>query len=292
MTDWQVGRQGTAKKRILAVALVAVGCISLGVFIVEGNSPVRFEQVALPSLQDVSDSAWERLSQKRIYFGHQSVGFNIITGIEDLMKANPRIRLNILETDNHEDLNVPIFSHSKVGRNKHPQSKIDAFVAGMDKGIAGKADIAFFKFCYADVGAETDVNQVFSEYKRAMSDLRKRYPGTTFVHVTVPLTLVQTGIKAGIKRLIGKPIHGYDDNPARSLYNTMLRREYEGREPLFDLAKTEAASPRGKRALFTKEGITFHGMFPAYTYDGGHLTEQGRVAAAQQLLILLADLAE
>ena len=33
-----------------------------------------------PSIKDIPDSAWKKLSKKRIYFGHQSVGFNIIDG--------------------------------------------------------------------------------------------------------------------------------------------------------------------------------------------------------------------
>ena len=59
-----------------------------------------------PSIKDVSSEKWENLSQKKIYFGHQSVGFNIIDGIKDVMKENPQIKLNIVETANESDFKV------------------------------------------------------------------------------------------------------------------------------------------------------------------------------------------
>ena len=48
------------------------------------------EKVSFPSIKDVPAEKWKRLSQKKIYFGHQSVGNNIINGIEDLMREYPR----------------------------------------------------------------------------------------------------------------------------------------------------------------------------------------------------------
>ena len=47
------------------------------------------EKVSLPSIKDVPAEKWQELSQKKIYFGHQSLGNNIITGIQDLMKEYP-----------------------------------------------------------------------------------------------------------------------------------------------------------------------------------------------------------
>ena len=52
-----------------------------------GNMPQ--EKVSLPSIKDVPAEKWQELSQKKIYFGHQSLGNNIITGIQDLMKEYP-----------------------------------------------------------------------------------------------------------------------------------------------------------------------------------------------------------
>lgn len=291
MNSWTCRGKRT-KTRSAVLILPAFICVLFLVLVSDRGSPVRFEQVTFPSLKDVPESAWEKLSQKTIYFGHQSVGYNIVDGIRDIMKVHPRIRLSIVETHNPEDLTVPMFCHSRVGTNKDPQSKIDAFADYMENGLADKVDIAFFKFCYIDVRAGTDAGGVFSDYKNTMTRLRTKYPDTAFVHVTVPHTIVQTGIKAGIKKIIGRPVHGYADNIVRSRFNEMLRSEYEGKEPLFDLAKRETTSLDGKQASFEEGGTTFHGIVPSYTFDGGHLDEAGRRIVAEQLLISLAILAE
>ena len=87
------------------------------------------EKVHFTSIKDLPPSSWTKLSQKKIFFGHQSVGFNIIDGIEDLVKENPQIKLNIVETSDVADFDAPLFAHSRVGKNKDPKSKIDAFSA-------------------------------------------------------------------------------------------------------------------------------------------------------------------
>ena len=220
-------------------------------------------------------------------------------GVKDLIRENPQINLNIVETSNPADFNAPLFAHSGVGKNRDPQSKIDAFADSTEKGIGNKADIAFFKFCFVDITAKTDAEKVFTEYKNTMSRLQKKYPKTTFVHVTVPLTSKQTGMdglireaKNLVKRLMGKAVSDYHDNIQRSQFNEILRKEYDGRAPIFDLAKVESTFPDGRRASFTKDGKTYHSMVPDYTYDSGHLNELGRKLAAEQLLVLLASLSE
>jgi hypothetical protein len=143
--------------------------------------------VSYGSIKDVPESTWTKLSQKKIFFGHQSVGFNIIDGLKDLMKENPQIKLNIVETSNPSDFDAPLFAHARVGKNTDPKSQIDAFANFIEEGIGNKADIAFFKFCYVDVMAGTDSQKVFDDYKKSMSNLTKKYPKTNFIHVTVPL---------------------------------------------------------------------------------------------------------
>ena len=142
-----------------------------------------------PSIKDIQESTWKKLSKKKIYFGHQSVGFNIIEGLKDIMTENPQIRLNIIKTSSPSEFNTPVFAHSRVGKNRDPMTKIDAFANFMTKGIGKRADIAFFKFCYVDFGAnrKTDIKDVFSYYKKSMSMLKDIYPNKTLLHFTVPL---------------------------------------------------------------------------------------------------------
>jgi hypothetical protein len=243
-------------------------------------------------IKDIPVSRWEALSEKKIYFGHQSVGFNIIDGLKDLMKENPQIKLNIVESHDPADFSSPLFAHSPIGKNYNPISKIDDFKKFMDNGIGNNADIAFFKFCFVDVTAETDIQKIFNYYREVMNYLKEKYPKTIFVHVTVPLTTVQSGPKAFIKKIIGKPIDGYADNIRRNQFNGMLRKEYEGKAPIFDIARIESTFPNRKSLTFINDGKAFYTLIPEYTHDGGHLNETGRKIVAQSLLVLLAQLIE
>ena len=251
------------------------------------------KQSTFTTLEEVTESAWEKLAEQKIYFGHQSVGFNILQGIHDIMQKNPHIRLNIVETNDPNDLKKPIFAHSRVGKNTDPQSKIDAFASFVEKGIGGKTDIAFFKLCYADIIGSTDVNKVFELYKNTMSHLKKKYPRMTFVHATVPLRLTTINFKTRIIRALGKKdIWGLDGNIRRNEFNNLLRKEYEGKDPIFDLAIIESTFPDGKRSLFTVCGETYYSLVPEYARDQGHLNERGRKIVAEQLLIFLANLSQ
>jgi len=250
------------------------------------------KNISFPSIKDVPESAWKRLSKKKIYFGHQSVGFNIMDGIKDVMKENPQIKLNICETYDPDDLNGGIFAHSRIGYNRDPKSKLDAFAFFIKAGAGAKSDFAFFKYCYVDITGKTDVNEAFSEYKKTMLLLEKNHPNTKLIHVTVPLITVQKGFKARLKKILGRSLRGYCDNIKRNQYNQMVRKEYDGKQPIFDLAAIESTFPDGTRSSFTKAGKTYYSLVPDYTHDGGHLNETGRKIVAEQLIILLANLSK
>ena len=251
---------------------------------------MKTDNKTLSSSMDVSESDWQQLSRKNIYFGHQSVGFNIIEGIKDIMKENPHIKLNIVETSDPSNLRGPSFAHFPIGENTNPKSKCDAFTSLMNKGSGNKVDIAFFKFCYIDIHFETNVSELFEEYEITMSSLRAKHPQTVFVHFTVPLTTVQGGPKALIKQILGRPVAGYEDNIKREEFNEKLRKRYTGKEPVFDLALIESTNEKGNRLSFTHQGKIGYILASEYTNDGGHLNERGRKIVAEQLLIFLSNL--
>ena len=245
----------------------------------------------LENIQNVSLEKWEALSGKKIYFGHQSVGFNIIDGIRDVMSTDKRVKLKIVELDKIGRLEEPGFYHSRIGSNVDPVSKIDDFSRKMAAGIGSSADIAFFKFCFVDIGADTDVNKVFDYYKNTMSALKTKYPQTTFVHFTVPLGTTLESWKTKLKVLMGKKeIWEYDANIRKNEFNDLLREYYAGKEPVFDLAGFESTYPDQQRSTFTKNGKTYYDLAPEYTYDDGHLNEKGRKWVAEHLLLFLANL--
>jgi hypothetical protein len=124
-----------------------------------------------------------------------------------------------------------------------------------------------------------------------MSLLKKRFPKTTFVHVTVPLTSSKTGLKPWVKRIIGREDPwGFEENIRRNQFNGLLRKGYQNKEPIFDLAEIESTLPDGTRQTFSKDGNTYYSLIPDYSNDGGHLNELGRKIVAGELLLLLATL--
>ncbi len=248
--------------------------------------------------KSVSELEWKKLSTKKIYFGHMSVGYNIIEGMKDIMKSNPAIKLNLQETTDLNNLNNGVFAHSRNGENMKPKTKVDAFVKAMDDGLAKQVNIAFFKFCYVDFNKDTDVRELFEYYKTTMSSLSKRYPQVTFIHATTPITTegellnIKTRIKDIIKTMLGREStkqHFVAGNIKRHEFNTLLRKEFASTS-IIDIERMESAKADGT-SYSSKNGGTLHNsMVPAYTYDGGHLNENGRVWVADKVLKRLTEL--
>ena len=106
---------------------------------------------------------------KRIFFGHQSVGSNILDGIGDILTDNEDLKL--IESRNPEDCTGSCFFHCRVGTNQDPLSKINDFVSLMETGFGDNVDIACFKFCYIDIQESTNVEQLFKSYRSQMESL-------------------------------------------------------------------------------------------------------------------------
>jgi len=241
-------------------------------------------------LAKVPDSAWERLSTRTVYFGHQSVGYDIVSGVGALEKRHGKIKLGVLESKDPAAWTGPGLVHSKIGVNKDPLSKIQDFQTLMEAPAGRGPDIAFFKFCYVDIDGSTDVGALFDRYKQAMASLRAEHPSVQFVHVTTPLTVIESGPKAWAKKILGRPLEGAAGNVRRSAFNELLLKEYDGRDPVFDLAKFESTQPDGGRETFRFEGKSYPRLIADYSYDGRHLNETGAEWIAAHLLALLARL--
>ena len=100
----------------------------------------------------IKDEDIELLKNRRIFFGHASVGYNIINGIEYIVANNSRYNgINIQEPRVPFEVDGPAIYHTVNGKNGFPKIKIDAFKQTLEKNLfANKIDIAFFKFCYVD----------------------------------------------------------------------------------------------------------------------------------------------
>ena len=248
------------------------------------------DKQTLEVIKSVPDATWARLASERFYFGHQSVGYDIVQGIDDLVKLDPKIGLRVVETSDPTAFDQPVFAHGKNGLNKQPDVKIEAFERTMADTLGNRVNVAFYKFCYVDITPDTDVAKLFDSYRQSMGRLRDRFPGTTFVHITSPVTVVESGPKAWAKRVLQRPLAGEEANAVRAKFNDLLKAEYAGKEPVFDLATVESTSPGGKASTYAWRGGTYPKLIKEYSYDGRHLNVSGRRWVAAHLLRFLAEL--
>lgn len=274
-------------KRII---LIVIACV----IFFEGceRSNMTTDKNKLSELKSTPNKKLRELSQKKIFFGHQSVGNNIIDGIKDIIIEYPELRLNIQQTSDPASYENPVFGHARVGSNLDPYSKCNEFKKILEGDIGNKIDIAFIKFCYVDVNKNTDIIQLYNYYVKTFQELQKKFPNIKFIHMTIPLTTSQqtSGIKALVKRIFKKEFWGEEDNIKRNLFNIKLISKYSKDGQVFDLAKFESEFPDGRLNIFNKCGYKYYSLITSYTDDGGHLNKVGRNAIAQRLLLLLTEL--
>ncbi len=277
-----VARYGTHGIRLL-------GCCLLSLLLLGGCTKREVTMGAPTTIGASRLSAQEldKIRSMKILFGHQSVGSNLIDGLNEIAAANPAARLQIVDLDTAGGKPGPCLAHFPVGTNRQPDAKIASFVERVARS-GNSVDVAFFKFCYVDAGANTDVEGLFSRYRNAIAETRKQFPGVAVVHVTMPLTSIDSGWRGILKRIRGRAT-GEEDNAARTRFNTLMRKEYGGREPLFDLAAAESTAPDGSRIQGQSKGVAYEALCPRYTDDGGHLNRLGRDRCASALLQTLAQ---
>ena len=243
----------------------------------------------LPSLSDVTPAEWSSLASRRVFFGHQSVGANVVQGISEVLATHPEIRLNVVETKDLVTARAGGFYHARVGRNEHPDEKVQEFVRIASSGLHSSGAVGMVKLCYVDVRADTDPQALFEGYQRRMAELRAQNPGLTIVHLTMPLTSSEGRLAYWKRKLRGDDTQR-DRNIVRNGYNALLRPAYAGKEPVFDIAAIESRHPDGTVSGFRDGSGIVYTLASELTTDGGHLNDAGRRLVAEQLLVFLAKL--
>jgi hypothetical protein len=242
----------------------------------------------MPSTHDTADlrALLARLAQRRIFFGHQSVGADVVGGLAALAEDQV-VPLKIVETRDLAAVDGPCFVHARIGRNRDPASKLEDFAALLDDaaGSALYLDLAMAKLCYVDVTRETDTGELARLHDDTLDALAGRHPRLRLVPVTVPLTTGFFGLRGRAARLLGRADPAAPDNRARARYNDHLRARYADSGRLFDLAAVESASSAGRPG-----GDDTPALSPALTSDGGHLNRRGRKLAAVALVRTLGRL--
>lgn len=222
------------------------------------------------------------LKGKVVLFGHQSVGNNIIQGLSKIVTNEAE--LNFVKITPFEEFisNNKIspdslyIIHFRVGTNKFPYVKLEDFEEKFNQ--LEKIDVALMKFCYADVGVNTNLDKLLAAYKDTMLRLQKKNPNTSLLYTTIPVTSKSKGIKNVIKKLIGKK----DNNISRYKLNRKIRDTAE--DKLFDIALIETNDENKntyKNAQYLDDDLT---------YDGGHLNELGSRILAMELIKTLDNI--
>jgi hypothetical protein len=281
-----VGRRAALRVTITFACLLAL--IACGKE--QNKTESNMRQATLTSAI-LNEQQIQHLQKMRIFFGHQSVGDNILDGVRDLMAEDPDLRLNLVSSANPESVAGPAFIEAHIGTNRNPASKTSAFNSIMAQGMGAQGGVALYKYCYIDFGATTDVQQVFENYKNEISNIERSYPALKIVHVTVPLTVeeqessVTDKTKTAVRRVLGR-----EPNIKRNEFNRLLKETYGGSAPLFDLAEVESTHADRTRSYYSRGFEKVYTLAPEWTTDGGHLNEAGRRIAAQKLLQVVAAL--
>ncbi|MBN1125266.1 MAG: SGNH/GDSL hydrolase family protein [Sedimentisphaerales bacterium] len=247
----------------------------------------------LPQLENISTETWNILAERKVFFAHMSVGDNILDGVKDVIADNDQIKITLVEVAQSGEIDRPMLAHAKLGHNTRPLAKIESFREWMKKIAPAKPDIALMKFCYVDIGDDTNVEALFKEYRNLADELHADYPDIILIHTTAPLcsspVRIKRSMKEAVKALVGKAVT-VNDNLKREQFNELLRKTYAGTEPLFDIADIESTTVDNNRCYIKHKGQDVPMMVKAYTNDSGHLNELGRRIVAEQFLITLVNI--
>ena len=229
-----------------------------------------------------------KVSRTKVFFGHQSVGMNMLGGVPGIY-AGCAVAAPTIEQDRTQGGKEGGFiGHAFIGENEKPWLKIRDFDAKIRSGIGQQVDVAMMKLCYVDVTGDTDVGALFTVYNETIGALEGDFPEVTFVHVTVPLMTEQGQLSKLKSRLTGSSRHGPAANAARERFNALIRREYAV-DRLFDLAAIESTAPDGTRVTGTYKEQRYYRLYDGYASDSGHLNGQGARVAATAWLKALAQ---
>ena len=226
-------------------------------------------------------------ASKRVFFGHQSVGGNVMQGIDRLYQQHGLGRLRPVGLENGSAAGLPrtgaVFAHANVGRNVYPLEKLADFEKYIRSGVGSQIDVAVFKFCYVDIRGNSGngyrtIEALFDAYASTMAALERDYPNVTFIYATVP---VESAEIVGERALAA--------NASRARYNQLVRERYSSTGRLWDLAKAESTAPDGSRVTSSYGGQRHDALYAGYTRDGGHLREVGTEIGAAPLLQVIAN---
>lgn len=280
-----------AKKQInkWALGLLVVASCAVLVLAYDMNQNEKTASMSPVDIQldDSTKEALQIIVNSRVLFTHQSLGGNIMEGLEEIINEAGLSSEGLANTlDEPLPQNVSMV-HLTPGKNGYPETKIDGFakiIRGLDSFVP---QVAGMKFCFVDFDPRTDVDQVLGYYKDSIEMLKKERPEVMFVHVTVPLKERKEKLKQRINRLLGRMVWSDESNLKRAEFNRRLLEAFK-EDPVFDLARIESTKQDGSREQHRYKNRDYYSLAPEYTNDGAHLNELGKRVVAIEMANFLS----
>ncbi len=241
-----------------------------------GSTPSALETKNLESMIVIDETLkadLETLRGARVFFGHQSVGANILAGLRSLAQE--------------AGIEVAI-GEGRVGENMQPLGKFEDFARHAESPDSDGQQMLLMKLCYVDFSPDTDAGALVQAYASAVERVRKARPEARIVHVTPPLCVRPGGLKPLLQRALGRPVWEEQANARRMEFRERLLARFPG-EPVFDLSMLESTRPDGTREEYVVGGRKVPMLWPGYTSDGGHLNGLGQRLAAKAFAHVLAS---
>lgn len=278
------------KLRICIVSTITAIALAVAATVMTSKATGHGSLTSKAAADAVDGGTLRTAARSRVFFGHQSVGGNMIEGISPAYEADGLASPKIVELSPGSSMRLPsggFFAHSFIGVNGDPEGKVDEFDSMLRAGLGEEVSVAMMKFCYIDITASTDLAGLFRKYQATFAALEGDYPRISFLHITTPLT-TSPGLKSRVKSALGAGNPNAADNAARARLNTMIRETFPG-DRLFDLAALESTAPDGGRVSGSHEGNKYDTLYSGYAVDEGHLTPTFSRFAASKMLAVVAD---
>lgn len=203
----------------------------------------------------------QRLRDARVFWGHQSVGRDLIGGASSLGYPFTTV-------SSAADYGAVHFGEALIAENRDPQRKIRSFTElFVNRTIGSAVQVAAFKFCWIDFSRSTDLDALLSQYAEAVASAQQRYPNVRFVHVTPPLTSDEPR-----------------ENRVRIEFGRRLRERYSTRAVVLDLSEIQSTRDDGSRCVRDGSAV----LCDQFRSDEGHFNPDGARRAAKAFLFAIA----
>lgn len=234
------------------------------------------EPPAEPPSSDLDLAAYNAALSKRTVFGHQSVGWQVLQGVQmwadEFNQPNPTF-------PDYEGAGLPgsggFLGHFYAGTNGDVFTKTAEFLSHLGNNLASQVDIIVLKFCYADMRSNSGYTpqQMFDEYKSWVDTVESTYPALTIIYATAAIVMGENSDGA--------------NNGLRQTYNDLVRAEYAASGRLWDVADIQSTDPSGNKVLYG--GI--ESLYSGYASpDQRHIYGLGRTTVSAPLLQIIAGL--